>query len=81
VDATAEPALKAFAVGVTEAGAAMAGIAMFHPYDRRQGGVPYLWCYMLMDALSIPIVLVGSRYLLGKWSVWGVLLSAGLSCK
>jgi drug/metabolite transporter (DMT)-like permease len=65
-----DPMTKAFAVGVTEAGAAMAGIAYVSVRligHRASANVMVLY----YGCLSIPIVLVGSRWLLGKWSVWG----------
>ena len=70
VDTGEDPMMKAFAVGVTEAGAAMAGIAYVSVRligDRASANVMVLY----YGCLSIPIVLLGSRWLLGKWSVWG----------
>lgn len=65
-----DPMMKAIAVGVTEAGAAMAGLA--YVSVRMIGGrssanvmVLYYGC------LSIPIAILGSRWLLGTWCVWG----------
>jgi len=65
-----DPVMKAFAVGITEAGAAMAGIAYVSVrlIGRRASANVMVLYY---GGLSIPIVMIGSRFLLGKWSVWG----------
>ena len=65
-----DPLMKALAVAVTTAGAAMAGIAYVSVRligNRASANVMVLY----YGTLSIPIVLFGSRWLLGKWSVWG----------
>lgn len=74
VDDTAAAAsatlMKALAVGVTTAGAAMAGLAYVSVrlIGDNASAVVMVFYYA---CLSIPIVFVGSYFLLGKWSVWG----------
>jgi drug/metabolite transporter (DMT)-like permease len=69
-DADSEAAMKGLAVGVTTAGAAMAGLAYV---SVRLIGVGTSANVMVLyyAVLSIPIVLFGSHWLLHKWSVWG----------
>jgi len=65
-----DPLMKALAVGVTTAGAAMAGLAYVSVrlIGDKASAVVMVFYYAV---LSIPIVFVGSYFLLGKWSVWG----------
>lgn len=69
-DDSGDALMKAMAVAVTTGGAALAGMAYVSVRligDKASANVMVLY----YGALSIPIVLVGSKMLLGKWSVWG----------
>lgn len=69
-DVESNAAMKGLAVGVTTAGAAMAGLAYV---SVRLIGVGTSANVMVLyyAVMSIPIVLFGSHWLLHKWSVWG----------
>jgi len=62
--------LKALAVMITEAGAAMAGIAYVsvRKIGHRTSAVVMVLYY---GALSVPMCILGSGWLEGTWNVWG----------
>lgn len=65
-----DPILNALAIGVALLGAAMAGMAYMSVRligDRASANVMVFY----YSCMSIPMVLFGSKWLLGKWSVWG----------